>query len=233
MYLCIGILAGGRSTRFGSNKCLFKIEGETLIAKTLSSISTLKIAPNRVYISLYKESQVAELLPHLSSLVFKDDHRGSAYLLRPPGDPGREIPVEFVFDEERPDLPENRAAIWGIMRVLQEVPAGYVQIIPCDTPFFNADVINALHEELEDLADAAALVPRWKNGYIEPLHTIYNKEAMIEKIKINVDRRNFKLRNLFEGCHSVKFFDIEEKLGRIDPSHKAFKNLNNLDDLSG
>ncbi|MEX2716700.1 MAG: molybdenum cofactor guanylyltransferase [Candidatus Sigynarchaeum springense] len=233
MELYVGILAGGRSTRFGSNKCLFQIEGETLIARTLSTISAIKVAPKRVFISLYKEFQLAELLPHVSSILIKDARRGLSYSLKPSRERGEDIPVEFVFDEARQDVPENRASIWGLLRVLQEVPRGYVQILPCDTPFFNAGVMNVFHAELEGLGDVDALIPRWRNGYIEPLHGIYKKEAMIGRVRNSVDRRAFKLSDLFRGCHSVKYFDIEGKLGRIDPTYKAFKNLNNLADLPG
>ncbi len=231
----LGVLAGGKSTRFGSNKCLYKMEGRTLISIILSEVPLLKQQPNAVFISLFGEDQVPQFLSHLPQDQIKSYQDEGHFYLQPHGDQKvMAIPVTFVFDAVKRDLLDIRAAIIGLASLLNEIPAGaYMQVIPCDTPFFNAKVMDAIHGKLGEVAGQVdALVPRWRNGYIEPLHTIYKKE-MVEKIKENLAKKVFKLSSLFDGGIRVAFFDIETSLGLIDPDMRAFKNFNSPGFLAG
>jgi molybdopterin-guanine dinucleotide biosynthesis protein A len=231
----LGVLAGGKSTRFGSNKCLYKMGGQTLISIILSQVPLLTTQPKAVFISFFKEDQVSQFVSHLPHDQIESSHDEKLFYLKPGGDQkAMAIPVKFVFDEVKRDLLNIRASIFGLASLLNEIPDGaYMQVIPCDTPFFNAKVMDAIHSKLREVdGQVDAFVPKWRNGFIEPLHTIYKKE-MIKKIKENLGKKIFKLSSLLEGDARVVYFDIEPNLEPIDPSLKAFKNLNNPDLVAG
>jgi len=231
MEFFVGILAGGQSARFGSNKCLYRMGGKALIAIILSQVPLLRLEPRCVFISLYNEDQVAELINHLPPGMIKSDGSEPLLTLDAKGNHARKhIPVKFVFDDQKRNVLNTRASILGIHSLLEEVPAGYVQVIPCDTPFFTADIMNVIHASLQALdGHVDALVPRWKNGFIEPLHAVYNRETMIEKVAENINKRIFKLSELFNERVTLRYFSIEEKLEKVDPGFKAFNNLNSRD----
>ncbi len=231
MDLFVGVLAGGKSTRFGSNKCLYQLGGQALISIILSQVPLLTTRPEGVFISLFNEEQVSEFVFYLTQDQIRNYNDEKLFYLKSQGDQrAKPVPVRFVFDTVKRDLLNIRAAIFGLACLLNVIPDGaYMQVVPCDTPFFNAKVMDAIHGKLGEVSGQVdALVPRWRNGFIEPLHAIYKKE-MIGKIEDNLSKKIFKLSSLLDGSVRVAYFDIEPNLGPIDPGMKAFKNLNNPD----
>ncbi|MFX0099318.1 MAG: molybdenum cofactor guanylyltransferase [Candidatus Hodarchaeota archaeon] len=223
----VAILAGGRSKRFGSNKALFKIDGIALISKFLLEIPKLARKPNVVFISLAGQEQLIEIIEALKVDLKIIEETKIEYKLLDENDDSTSIPMKIIFDDERENIKEFRAAIFGLQAIFTAISEGIVQIMPCDTPYFNANIMNILHAVGEKAGDTwDALIPRWKNGYIEPLHGIYKVDACIDPIEENIKKGDLRLRHFLQSGIRVKHFMIEKNLEKVDPTYKTFQNFN-------
>ena len=48
-------------------------------------------------------------------------------------------------------------------------------VIPCDSPFISELFVNKMFE-LSEETNFDAFVPKWSDGKLEPLHSIYKKD---------------------------------------------------------
>lgn len=240
MDIFIAILAGGKSDRFGSNKAIFKIDGVPIISKLLLEIPKLTIKPRSVFISLHDKSQKDEILKSIRAHIKLKKTKDTEFILNFAGKSEKaKIPMKIIFDIVQ-DIENNtgkninsRASIYGFRSVFKAVSAGFVQILPCDTPYFNAEIMDLLMAKcLKQNHDWEAIVPRWKNGFIEPLNSIYRTKKFNDVIEQNLLRNDLKLRSLFNGNSKIQYFDIESNLKDIDPSYKWFKNYNTREDMA-
>jgi len=102
----------------------------------------------------------------------------------------------------------------------------YVLAIGCDLPFLNADVIDLLFE-LAQGWDAA--VPTRENGMMEPLHSVYKRDALLSACQKAMNRGERRIRApltiLRVKCVAVELLKI------LDPELLTFFNLNTRKDL--
>jgi molybdopterin-guanine dinucleotide biosynthesis protein A len=120
-----------------------------------------------------------------------------------------------------------KSPLTGLMSGLNKFSDGYVAVIACDMPFIKSEVLNLLFEKAIgfDLA-----IPRWPNGYLEPLHAVYdyNKTRQcLSKLKIS---NNTRVSDLISMLQSVNYLDISE-IRKIDPSLRVFFNINSENEL--
>lgn len=208
----VAILAGGKSRRFGSNKALFKIDGKTLISRQIAEIIKLKNQPENLFISISNEAQRDDIIDSIGKRI--------------------QIPMEFVVDVPRDDLDGVRAPIFGMHALFKRVEAGTIQFMPCDTPNFSSFFMNQLYTRMETSPPGcAALIPRWRNGYYEPLHGLYKPEICLENLETILKAGDLKLINFIESGIAVQFLKIEETLEAIDPGFKTFTNINFKDEF--
>ncbi len=102
----------------------------------------------------------------------------------------------------------------------------YVLAIGCDLPFLNADVVNILFEQARGW-DAA--VPMRENGMIEPLHSVYKRDALHSACQNAIEHGERKIR-LPLSMLRVKYVAVE-LLKNPDPELLTFFNLNTREDL--
>jgi molybdopterin-guanine dinucleotide biosynthesis protein A len=102
----------------------------------------------------------------------------------------------------------------------------YVLAIGCDLPFLNADVVNILFEQAQGW-DAA--VPMRENGMIEPLHSVYKRDALHSACQNAIEHGERKIR-LPLSMLRVKYVAVE-LLKNPDPELLTFFNLNTREDL--
>ena len=161
----LGILAGGRSNRFGSNKAIFRIDGIALISRFLLEIPKLNPQPKEVLLVLHDHNQFPEIIDAIKQDMNLNQISKYAFSIKDNSKPF--IPFSFIFDRDLNNKEDNRAAIIGFQTLFNYIKKGFVQILPCDTPFFDSKVINyilSLCLKFEWKSDA--IVPKWKNGYI-------------------------------------------------------------------
>jgi molybdopterin-guanine dinucleotide biosynthesis protein A len=102
----------------------------------------------------------------------------------------------------------------------------YVLAIGCDLPFLNADVVNILFEQARGW-DAA--VPMRENGMIEPLHSVYKRDALHSACQNAIEHGERKIRAPLSMLR-VKCVAVE-LLKNPDPELLTFFNLNTREDL--
>ena len=102
----------------------------------------------------------------------------------------------------------------------------YALAIGCDLPFLNADVINLLFEQARGW-DAA--VPMRENGMIEPLHSVYKRDALLSACQKAIEHGERKIRAPLSMLR-VKCVSVE-LLKNLDPELLTFFNLNTREDL--
>jgi molybdopterin-guanine dinucleotide biosynthesis protein A len=127
----------------------------------------------------------------------------------------------FAYDDHR-----NVGPISGILSGLSECDDEYCFISACDMPFINADVVDLLFEKSENY-DAA--IPRWEDGFLEPLHAVYRCAPMIYETKKAIERgEKIILAPLFRM--NVNYIAVNE-IRKLDPGLRTFININTYEDM--
>jgi len=130
--------------------------------------------------------------------------------------------ITIIEDEE-----EGRGPLMGILTGCKRIHAEYVAVVPCDAPYLNPRVLMKLFERAEG-HDAA--VPRWPNGYLEPLHSVYRRQAVLGVAQDLLKRGYRSTLRLIEGLKDVVYVSVEE-LKSIDERLLTFFNVNTPRDL--
>jgi molybdopterin-guanine dinucleotide biosynthesis protein A len=94
-------------------------------------------------------------------------------------------------------------------------------------PFVKSEVLKLLFDKVIgfDLA-----IPRWPNGYLEPLHAVYDSNKTrqcLSKLEIS---NNTRVSDLISRLESVNYLDISEIM-KVDPSLRLFFNVNSENEL--
>lgn len=119
-----------------------------------------------------------------------------------------------------------RSPLVGAYTAFSHRGEGYLLLLPCDAPLVKPIVLSFLRS----LADGwDAVVPRWPNGYIEPLVAVYDagKASRAAEEALRAGRRD--MRGLMERINTlyVSTMTIRE----LDPELETFFNVNTPGDL--
>ncbi len=132
--------------------------------------------------------------------------------------------VRLVFDTLKGVGP-----LAGILAGLKEASGSYALVIGCDMPFVNVRVVEFLFELVSMGYDA--VVPRWENGMLEPLHAVYRREPM--RVAITRATKKQDRVNVFDALSylkKVEFLSIK-RLKVINPNLNTFTNINTPEQL--
>ncbi|MDI6903213.1 MAG: molybdenum cofactor guanylyltransferase [Methanocellales archaeon] len=183
------ILAGGRSSRFSTDKSLFPLGGKTMIEHVLDKVSGI----------------VDETLVVV-------------------GDPRQGKKISTVICETRItyDSIIGYGPVAGILAGLLCAKGEYTLVIACDMPFVNASVVDFLFS----LAGGYdAVVPRWSDGNIEPLHAVYKRNSMIKACEKAIEKDERTISSSLHALPKVRYVSTEE-IKEIDPELRTFINVN-------
>ena len=126
------------------------------------------------------------------------------------------------------DSVNNFGPLAGILSGLECASSQYALVIGCDMPCIKSDVAEFLFEIASTGYDA--VVPRWENGMVEPLHAVYRREPMLAAIKEAPGESERKVLTILSQLKNVNFLPMN-KIRVIDPSLETFTNINTLDEL--
>jgi molybdopterin-guanine dinucleotide biosynthesis protein A len=76
----------------------------------------------------------------------------------------------------------------------------------------------------------AAVIPRWTNGQIEPLHAVYQTALALEAAKSAVAEGRLDMRGMIERMRGVRYISTLV-LQQLDPELRTFFNINTPLDL--
>jgi molybdopterin-guanine dinucleotide biosynthesis protein A len=115
----------------------------------------------------------------------------------------------------------------GALTGFEEARGEYSLLLPCDTPFASRDILSLL---LELCTGRNACVPRWPNGYVEPLQAVYRTEPALEASNVALRAGRLNVQAMLDGLRWVRYVSTLV-LEQLDPGLKAFFNINTLLDL--
>jgi molybdopterin-guanine dinucleotide biosynthesis protein A len=129
---------------------------------------------------------------------------------------------EFVYDET-----EGIGPLSGVHSGLRRARGEYVVIAACDMPLINTAAVELLFERARD-HDAA--VPRHDGGFIEPLHAVYRREAMLEAVTESIRAGESKISAPLKRLKDVVYVP-ESEFRKVDPELDTFLNVNRAEDM--
>ncbi len=132
--------------------------------------------------------------------------------------------LEELFPEAEvvKDKLDVRAPLVGLISSLPSINSTYSAIVTCDSPKINPEVLNLLHEEAKG---HSAAVPKWPNGYLEPLTAIYRTNELKKYAKRTWENGEIKISRIVDRLPDVVFVPTE-KIKKLDPDLDTFINLN-------
>jgi len=75
-----------------------------------------------------------------------------------------------------------------------------------------------------------AVIPRWPNGYIEPLQAVYRTKPALEAAKNVLGEGKFNMRSMIDSLGGIRYISTLV-LQQLDPKLKTFFNINTPLDL--
>ncbi len=129
--------------------------------------------------------------------------------------------LKFFVDEFK-----GKGPLAGILVGLSNINNEYALVLPCDSPFVSEFFINSIFSKMEiSNENYDSIVPQWKNGDLEPLHSIYSVKTKNIILKmISNDKRDVKS---FIG--EINSLMVASEI--LDPTGMSFKNFNKPEDI--
>lgn len=125
------------------------------------------------------------------------------------------------------DRVHNKSPLVGIVTGFQAMKSRYSLVLSCDTPFARPDVLELLFEKAVG-SDAA--IPRWPNGDLEPLQSVYKVGKALPAAKLALGQGAFRMVDMIKQLRRVTYVPVRE-IKRLDGDLVTFFNVNTEGDL--
>jgi molybdopterin-guanine dinucleotide biosynthesis protein A len=98
-------------------------------------------------------------------------------------------------------------------------------VVACDMPFLNAMLL----EHMVNLSPGFdAVIPRWPNNQIEPLHGIYSNKC-VPIMKKHLETNKLSISDCLNEMHIL--YLNQNEFSKFDPEFLSFFNVNNQTDI--
>jgi len=125
------------------------------------------------------------------------------------------------------DRYEGQSPLVGALTGFECVRGKYSLLLPCDTPFVSAGVAELLFDLC---AKRSAVIPRWPNGFIEPLQAVYHTESAETAARAALEEGRHNLSSMIARLRRVRYLSTLV-LEQLDPGLLTFFNVNTPLDL--
>jgi len=125
------------------------------------------------------------------------------------------------------DKREEKSPLIGALTGFKCVQGEYSLLLPCDTPFVSSNIGSLL---LDLCINRSAVIPRWPNGYIEPLQAVYHTKSALTAARAALEQEKLDLRSMIASLKGVRYVSTMI-LQQLDPELLTFFNVNNPRDL--
>jgi molybdopterin-guanine dinucleotide biosynthesis protein A len=125
------------------------------------------------------------------------------------------------------DVDDAQSPLVGALTSFKEAHERYALLLSCDTPFVSRDVVSLLFEVC---INRNAVIPRWPNGYIEPLQAVYCAKPAYEAAKNALSEGKLNMQSMIDRLCSVRYVSTLV-LQQLDPELRTFFNINTPLDL--
>ena len=125
------------------------------------------------------------------------------------------------------DRDEAQSPLVGALIGFENVQGEYSLLLPCDTPFVSSQIALLL---LDLCVNRNAVIPRWPNGFIEPLQAAYHTESAIRAAEKALENGKMDLLSMIALLGGVRYISTMV-LQQIDSELLTFFNINAPIDL--
>jgi molybdopterin-guanine dinucleotide biosynthesis protein A len=125
------------------------------------------------------------------------------------------------------DKTESQSPLVGAMTGFESTQGNFSLLLPCDTPLISAKIVSFL---FDICTNVNAVIPRWPNGYIEPLQAVYHTKSALIAAKKALEQRKTNMRSMITNMTRVRYISTMV-LERMEPGLLTFFNINTPQDL--
>ena len=206
--LAIVILIGGKNIKFGNDSAaVLDVLGKPLI---LHQIETLSKFDEDVFLIAHSEYQINSYYKEIN------------------------FPREITFivdDTEILEDKELRTPMLGIYSGFKELDRlGFEKgfLLSGDMPLIKPKVIELMINKVKGY-DCS--IPRWNNGYLEPLFAIYPVNSTFKLVKKTIQEHNYALNKIIDESLHINYISVEESIKPLDQNLVSLINVNEPIDL--
>ncbi len=125
------------------------------------------------------------------------------------------------------DLEEAKGPLVGALSGFEIAQGKYSLLLPSDLPLVSRDVVELLFELCYN---RTAVIPRWPNQQIEPLHAVYHTKSALEAAGMAVADGLLNVAAMIDNLGGVRYVSTLV-IQQMDPQLKTFFNVNTPVDL--
>ncbi|NWG11137.1 molybdenum cofactor guanylyltransferase [Candidatus Bathyarchaeota archaeon] len=122
----------------------------------------------------------------------------------------------------RIDVEDKRTPLVGALTGFKGACGKYTLLLSCDVPFVSRDVVSLLFELC---INRNAVIPRWPNCYIEPLHAVYCTKPAYEAARNALGEGKLNMQAMVDRLRYVRYVSTLV-LQQLDPELRTFFNVN-------
>ena len=137
----------------------------------------------------------------------------------------RVLPNDTVVVQDAVDF---QGPLAGFVTALNECKSNLCFLGACDMPFIDPKIVEYLFSESSKHSGA---VPRWRDGRLEPLHAVYECNAVRDASRQVINERILSMISLIDHIPRIRFVSVEEEIALLNPALHTFRNLNTPKDL--
>jgi len=130
--------------------------------------------------------------------------------------------AKIVIDKNKTQSP-----LVGALTGFESVHSEYSLLLPCDTPFVSASIVSLL---LELCVNKDAAIPRWVNGYLEPLQGAYHAKSAQSAANRVLEGNKMNMNSMIACLKKVRYVSTLV-LKQMDPTLMTLFNVNTPEDL--
>jgi len=125
------------------------------------------------------------------------------------------------------DKEESQSPLIGAITGFESAEGEYSLLLPCDTPLVSTRIVQFL---LDMCINRSAAIPRWPNGYIEPLQAVYHTKSALTAAKKSFTQGNRNMQSMIDNLRGVRYVSTMV-LEQLEPDLLTFFNVNTPQDL--
>jgi len=122
------------------------------------------------------------------------------------------------------DASNVQTPLVGALTGFKSVEEKYSLVLACDVPLVSKNVLSLL---LDLSTNKSAAIPRWPNGCIEPLQSVYCTKLAKEAAQDALKEERLNMQAMIDRLRGIRFVSTLV-LEQLDPGLKTFFNVNTL-----
>jgi molybdenum cofactor guanylyltransferase len=130
--------------------------------------------------------------------------------------------VKVIIDKD-----DSQTPLVGAITGFENSKGEYSLLLPCDAPLISTPIVQFL---LDMCTNRHAAIPRWPNGYIEPLQAVYHTKSALTAAKTALKQGHMNMRSMIENMTKVRYVSTIA-LEQLEPELVTFFNVNTPQDL--